>query len=49
MDGTLVDSIGAVEQAWGSVADGEYAHSRLHTSFLIMAAVCQNSAWIARP
>ena len=23
MDGTLVDSIGAVEQAWGSVADGQ--------------------------
>ena len=24
MDGTLVDSIGAVEQAWGSVADGQW-------------------------
>lgn len=27
MDGTLVDSIGAVEQAWGNVAKGECLHT----------------------
>ena len=39
MDGTLVDSIGAVEQAWGNVALGEEA-LRIYRTFQYVNASC---------